>query len=189
MWLSLIPVRGGSVIVGQLVGVPVLNRDPDRLLEEDRVFDVVAIDRVLAAPRPVVRALVEDQPMIRRAVFLLRTEGRIEVVFRAGAVQTGPGRAVDEDHVVAFAVPVVGLAREAVDVHVAADVVAAPFRLQDDVIVLAGDVGRAPCLAHQVMRCPPSARQGLPSPASGSPAATGRGSVRSRQAGARRVLS
>ena len=50
------------------------------------------------------------------AEFLGRPEGRIKVILRSGPVQgRGPGFPINKDHIVAFAVPVVGLALEHID--------------------------------------------------------------------------
>src|SRR5690606_4226044 len=137
VWLGLIPVSSRGVVVGQLVGVAVFDGDFDRLLEENRVFDMIAIDAGLATPAPIRRALTQNNAVIGRLVFLARPIGGVEIILCARAMNAGPGCAVDEDHVVAFAVPVVCLPREAVDVHVAADIMAAPAGFEDDVIVLA----------------------------------------------------
>src|SRR4030095_16924595 len=101
-----------------------LDRDPDRALEADRVLDVEAVHRVLAAPRPVLAAAVDGDSVVQRAVLLGRTEGGVEVVLCAGAMQAWrPAHdarfarlalrviqlVVDEDHVVALALPIVEL--------------------------------------------------------------------------------
>ncbi len=100
--------------------------------------------------------------MVRGAVWLGRAPGCVEVVFGARAVQSRrPGLAVDEDHVVAFAVPVEGVEQagrigpqrvwhdrpgqlsgpvaraQVVDVQVAADVVTGTFRFEDDIVARA----------------------------------------------------
>src|SRR5262245_34600311 len=142
---DLVPVRGARVVVGERVVVTGLDRDPNRLLEANRVFDVEAVHRVLPAPRPCVGAAVHGDAVIRRRVFLRRAEGGVEVVLGAGAVQARrPGLAVDEDHVVALAIPVVYLALEDVDVEVAADVMAAPGDVENDVVALAGQIRPLP---------------------------------------------
>jgi hypothetical protein len=84
------------------------------------------------------------------AELLLRAERRVEVVLGAGSVQAwGPGLVVDEDHVVALAVPVVELALEDVDVEVAAHVVAASPGVEDHVVALAREVRLLPGAAHR----------------------------------------
>ena len=56
-------------------------------------------------------------------------------VLRAGPVERRrPGLAVDEHHVVAFAVPVVRVALETIDVQVGAAVDAVAFDVADDVV-------------------------------------------------------
>src|SRR5581483_6760387 len=142
---ALVPVGGARVVVGELVVVAGLDRDADLALEPDRVLDVEAVERVLAAPRPRFGPAVHGQAVVRGAVLLLRAEGGAEVVLGPGAVEARrPGLAVDEDHVVALAVPVVHLALEDVDVQVAADVVPVAARVQDDVVALAGQVRTPP---------------------------------------------
>src|SRR5262249_26310977 len=101
--------------------------------------------RVLAAPRPLGGAAVDGEAVVRRGVLLRRTEGEAEVVLGAGAVQARrPRLAVDEDHVVALAVPVVHLPLEDVDVQVAADVLAVAVDVEDRVVPLAGQVRARP---------------------------------------------
>src|SRR4051794_29261768 len=80
--------------------------------------------------------------MIGRRIGLIGAPRGIEIVLGAGAVQAGRKRlAVNEDHVVALAVPVPLLGdAQVMIVHVAADVVAAPARFEDDVVAGAADI-------------------------------------------------
>src|SRR5262249_52892989 len=127
--------------------------DPDLSLESDGILDVEAIHRVLAAPRPGAVAAVDGDSVVGRAVLLARAKGGAEVVLGPRTVQARrPGLAVDEDHVVALAVPVVHLALEDVDVEVAADVVAATARVENQVVALAGEVRMAPRTAERQAR-------------------------------------
>ena len=52
MGLDLIPVSRAAIVVPELVRVPVLDADADRLLEPDRIFDVEPIARVFSSPTP-----------------------------------------------------------------------------------------------------------------------------------------
>src|SRR5262245_9975398 len=148
---GLVPVRGARVVVGERVVVTGFDGDQNRLLEANRVFDVEAVHRVLPAPRPRLGAAVHGDAVLRRRVLLRRAESGVEVVLGAGAVQPrGPGLAVDEDHVVALAVPVVHLALEYIDVEVAADVMAAAGDVENDVVARTGQIRLLPRSAEAV---------------------------------------
>src|SRR5437763_612658 len=70
-----------------------------------------------------------------------RPEGGAEVVFGSGAVEARrPGLAVDDEHVVAFPIPVVALALEAVDIEIAADEDARALGFEDQIVVLVRQV-------------------------------------------------
>src|SRR3954470_1694174 len=98
--------------------MPVLNRDFDGFPEVDRILDVEAIQ---GAPPGPVRPARERDPAVRPGERLRRAPGVVEVVLGARAVEARRKRlAVDEDHVVALAVPVPrGRLAEVVDVEMA----------------------------------------------------------------------
>src|SRR5699024_4820135 len=102
--LLLVPVRDRGQVVVALVRVTGLDADPDRGGEPHRVPDVEPVQRDLPAPA---RSSRQGQPVIRGAVTLTRTPRGVEVVLGSRAMQARRYRlAVDEDHVVALAVPV-----------------------------------------------------------------------------------
>ncbi len=115
----------------------VLDAHPDRLLEDHRIGEVVAVD---GDPLVVahVRAGMVAHPAVGKGVLDLHAPGVREVILTPGAVHIGrPLLAVDHDHIVAFAPPA---AVEVMHAQVAADVVPAALRLQDQVVVLVGEV-------------------------------------------------
>ena len=121
--LGQVVVGRARVVVAQLVRVPVLDGDVEALPKPDRILDMVTVDRVLALPPPLVVAAVQDDAVIRRVVLVGRAVGAMVPVLGTGPVERRrPGLAVDEHHVVAFAVPVVRVPLEAVDVQVGAAV-------------------------------------------------------------------
>src|ERR1700743_1721457 len=89
-----------------MIGVAVLHRYANRLFEGDGAFVVPAIEAVAAAD-----AFGIDH--VGRALMWIAEGGSAEVpgavvvVLRAGAVDGGRRVAVDEDHVIAFAEPLI----------------------------------------------------------------------------------
>src|SRR3954447_16585907 len=118
--LRLIPVGDRRPVVTAPVRVAVLDAHSDGALEDNGVLDVEAVEADRAGP---IAAARERDPVVRRAVALRRAPGGVDVVLGAGAVQgRRPLVAVDEDHVVALAVPVpFSGAAEVLDVEHAAD--------------------------------------------------------------------
>src|SRR5262245_55999984 len=82
--LGLVPERHRRDIVRPAVGVAVLDRHANALLEDHGILDVPAVERHRLGP---VRAAGGDDAVIRRRIFLRRAPGRVEIVLRAGAVQ------------------------------------------------------------------------------------------------------
>src|SRR5918997_1180389 len=111
----------------------VFDADPDRSLEWYGIFDVEAVQADGSAP---VVAARKGDAVIWRVVGLGRAPRGVEVVLGAGAVEGGwPLVAVNENHVIALAVPVpLGGIAEVVDVEHATDVMAAAGRVQDGVV-------------------------------------------------------
>ncbi len=147
MRLGLVPVGGGGVEVRTVVGVPVFDGHADGFAEGDRVGDVEPVDGRLGAGLEIV--LLEGTAVKQRLAFPHPpTVG--EIVLRACAVERRKAFTVDIDLVVAFAPPAHSPLQDA---HVAADIVAAAFGLQDRVIaarsageflpVLGVEIGRA----------------------------------------------
>ena len=133
MRLCLVPVGCGAVIVATMIGVSVLDRHTDGAGEHHRIFQVIAVQR--DATRPVWSA-GEDHTVLWSRIDLCRAPGRIEVVFGAGSVQPWrPGLAVDEDHIVAFAIPVPLVGQpQVVDVQVAAYVVTGALGVKEQIV-------------------------------------------------------
>src|SRR5262249_46750122 len=110
-----------------------LDADPDGSLDRPGIFDMEPVQADLAAP---VVATRQGDAVIRGVVGLGGAPGGVEIVLGSGAVQRGrPALAVDENHVIALAVPVplVGVAK-VMDVEHAPDIVAVTGRLQDRVV-------------------------------------------------------
>ena len=97
--------------------------------------------------------------MIRGAHLLLRTPCRVEIILHARSVQgRRPRLPIDENHVVAFAVPVpFPRIAQVVDIEVAADVMALTDRVQNDIVAAAGRILAAEFVVgviHPVVRYP-----------------------------------
>ena len=130
------------------------DRHSDRDFEANRILDMKAIHRILPAPRPRGVSAVDGDAMKGRGVFLRWTERRVEIVLCAGSVKSwGPGLVVDEDHVVPFAVPIVDLPIEDVDIEHAADILSLAANVEDRVILFGRQIRldpRALLLAFEI---------------------------------------
>ena len=125
----LIPVGDRGQIQRQVVVVPVLDGVAAGLFEVDGVGDVEAVE--MGAPQPA-RFIVH--PGIAKVRMLEQLLGRprgVEIVLSAGAVQRGLGIAIDENHLVALAVP---HRARTIDVVVDADEVTPALDVGEDVV-------------------------------------------------------
>ena len=145
MRLHLIPVGGAGKIIAAAVGMSVLNGDPDRAAEADRIEQMPAVPG--NEPAEVVSAR-HGQSKERRVEFFGGSPGGVEIVLGARAVQgRRPALAlvvvVDEDHLVAFAVPVMLVhfaVAQGMDIEVAADELALAFGFQDQVVAFVAEI-------------------------------------------------
>ena len=124
-----VPVRRRSHLVGQVVAVAVLDRHLDLPPEAHRVLQVQHVAGLVAAG-----VVLVDRRAVAQEGVVLHAPGVVQVILAAGAVQVGrPAVAVHPDHVVALAPPG---ALEVGHRQVAAQIVPAPARLQDHVVVV-----------------------------------------------------
>src|SRR5262249_41502500 len=130
VWLTLIPVGHRRVLIGEVVGVAVLDGPAQRAREADRI----AHEPAIGADQPrVVGRLDEMEARIRPGILLRRARAAAEDLLGAGAVdRRRPGLAVDENHVIALAVPAAG---DIVDLQQQADHLSCTGRLERDVVV------------------------------------------------------
>ncbi len=133
---GLVPVGDGGEVEGEDVGVAVFDGGAEGGFEGDWVVEEEAV--VVGAAEPAEAVGDAGETEVGVVVELFGGEGGVEEVFGAGAVEgSGPGFAVDEPHVVAFAVPD---RAGVIDVVVDADDVAFAFDLGKEVVLGVGRV-------------------------------------------------
>ena len=128
--LGLVPVGDRGEEVGAVVGVAVLDRDLDALLERHGVRDVETVDRGLG---PGLEVLFLEGAAVEEGLALAHPPGVGEIILGAGAVQGRLGFAVHLDPVIALAPPAQGALEDA---QGASDVVPGAFGLQEQVVAL-----------------------------------------------------
>src|SRR3569833_352089 len=150
--LGLIPVGDSRQVEGQAVRVPVLDRRPQGLLDVDRILEMEAVAvRSTEPTRLLVHSRVTEGRMV---VDFLGTPRRAEVILRPRPMQRPrPRFAVDQEHVVALAVPERG---GAVDKIVHSHVMPGAGRVDEDVVelvarILGLDAQRLPLVLAAVL--------------------------------------
>jgi hypothetical protein len=82
--LGLVPVGDRGEVIAPLIGVAVLDGDPDGPLERHRILDVGPVEAEGSTP---VVVCGKGDAVVGSGVLLLGAPGGVEVVFSAGAVQ------------------------------------------------------------------------------------------------------
>lgn len=145
--LSLIPICGAGIVVVQQVCMAVFDRHADRFSKPDRVFDVESVHTIRALPRPAKRVPGIDRQSLPRGIVLRPgAKRRVKIILRAGSAEGGHRIPVNEDHVVALAVPIVGLLGKVEYRQIASHIMASSSGLENDVIACAVAVLDIPTL-------------------------------------------
>ena len=133
---GLIPVGDGVKVVGTIVGVAVLDGDLDGFFEGDEAFGVPAVEAIAAAGALGVDDVGRALAHVGEGV-AVEIPCAVVVVLCTGAVDGGLSVAVDEEHVVAFAEPAIGVLEDALG---DADEVAAAGGFKEDIVVGAVEI-------------------------------------------------